>query len=108
MIKKIASAILVFNLYSWVTTIELIPIGHIPIKVMTEMSKVLSVNKLAVINDNTGNQYNINISAVDAKSVEKLFKKNGRNLVKGLANQSFKSTGRGQAVWVYPYFRAER
>lgn len=54
--------------------------------------------KAGLINDNTGNQYNINISAVDAKSVEKLFKKNGRNLVKGLANQSFKSTGRGQAV----------
>lgn len=54
--------------------------------------------KAGLINDNTGNQYNINISAVDAKSVEKLFKKNGRNLIKGLANQSFKSTGRGQAV----------
>lgn len=54
--------------------------------------------KAGLVNDNTGNQYNINISAVDAKSVEKLFKKNGRNLVKGLANQSFKSTGRGQAV----------
>ena len=53
MIKKIASAILVFNLYSWVTTTELIPIGHMPIKVMTEMSKALFVNKLAVINDNT-------------------------------------------------------
>lgn len=54
--------------------------------------------KAGLINDNTGTQYNINISAVDAKSVEKLFKKNGRNLIKGLANQSFKSTGRGQAV----------
>ncbi|WP_304154996.1 phage tail tape measure protein [Megamonas hypermegale] len=54
--------------------------------------------KAGLINDNAGNSYNINISAVDAKSVEKLFKKNGRNLVKGLTNQSFKSTGRGQAV----------
>lgn len=54
--------------------------------------------KAGLINDNAGNSYNINISAVDAKSVEKLFKKNGRNLVKGLVNQSFKSTGRGQAV----------
>lgn len=54
--------------------------------------------KAGLINDNAGNSYNINISAVDAKSVEKLFKKNGRNLVKGLVSQSFKSTGRGQAV----------
>ena len=54
--------------------------------------------KAGLVNNNAGNHYNINISAVDAKSVEKLFKKNGRNLVKGLTNQSFKSTGRGQAV----------
>ncbi len=52
--------------------------------------------KAGLISDGGNTTYSINISAVDAKSVEKLFKKNGKNLVKGLSNHSFKSTGRGQ------------
>lgn len=53
-IKKIASAILVFNLYNWVTTIALIPIGQRPIKVITEISNLSSVNIVAMMKANTG------------------------------------------------------
>lgn len=54
--------------------------------------------KAGLTNSGPGQNYNITIQAIDAKSVDRLFKRHGSSIVKSMQNQSFKRTGRGQSI----------
>lgn len=53
--------------------------------------------RLGLINDTPSavNQFSINIQALDGKSVERVLKRNGSNIIKSLENQASKFAGRG-------------
>ena len=54
--------------------------------------------KAGLTSSQPSQNYNITIQAVDAKSVDRLFRRHGSSIVKSMQNQSFKRTGRGQTI----------